>query len=411
MPDKRKASMSEPSNKRLRISNEDASDTASSTSTQTHERPRNNPVFGQKSAFPGLDDGGDELFYGSADDGMEYLRMVRSEANSLPSLFTAPVAVRIIENPESTTQPEADASRLHRFPAGFYEDEAYIAPVEADKQPVSAPDERFPEAQISYYNLLRHRFLLLRSTLRCTPPATAIAALDDAHPISLPARNPAARREWRRLLMDVDPQMVQLACLDSESVLRVLSILARGLSENIRGGDPDLVRRVGAWAWGLLGRCREVGELATDQVGELRGLGKRAAKILLRMQETEFKRAAEDSEASDSDDGDGEEAQREKEAQGEGQGEEGLEAQDADMPDADLSAALEAAKLRLQAKLQSDAAPEVTDERDQAEPGDSVQQARVLLDMIITIVGEFFGQRDLLDAREVWIRDEAVDEM
>lgn len=75
MPDKRKASMSEPSAKRMRISNEDASDIASSVASQ--ERPRNNPFYGQKSAFPGLDDGGDELFYGSADDGMEYLRMVR----------------------------------------------------------------------------------------------------------------------------------------------------------------------------------------------------------------------------------------------------------------------------------------------------------------------------------------------
>lgn len=283
--------------------------------------------------------------------------------------------------------------------------------MEADKQPATAPDERFPDAQVSYYNLLRHRFLLLRSTLRCTPPATAIAALDDAHPIGLPDRNTAARKEWRRLLMTVDPQMVQLACLDSESVLRVLSILARGLGENVRGGDPDLVRRVGAWSWGLLGRCREVGELATDQVGELRDLGKRAAKILLRMQETEFKRAAEDSDVSDSDDGDGEEAPREENAQAEDQGEEALEAQDADMPDADLSAELEAAKLRLQAKLQSDAVPGVADERDQVEPGDSVQQGRVLLDMIITIVGEFFGQRDLLDAREVWTRDEAVEEL
>jgi regulator of vacuolar morphogenesis len=81
------------------------------------------------------------------------------------------------------------------------------------------------------------------------------------------------------------------------------------------------------------------------------------------------------------------------------------------MPDAELSTELEAAKLRLQAKLQSDTTPEVTDEKDQVEPRDSVQQAQVLLDMIITIVGEFFGQRDLLDAREVWIRDEAVDEM
>jgi regulator of vacuolar morphogenesis len=44
----------------------------------SHERPRNHPVYGQKSAFPGLDAGrGDELFYGPAEDGMEYLRMVR----------------------------------------------------------------------------------------------------------------------------------------------------------------------------------------------------------------------------------------------------------------------------------------------------------------------------------------------
>lgn len=315
---------------------------------------------------------------------------------------------------ETNTQTEADAPGLHKFPAGFYEDEAYIAPVEADKQLVAASDERFPDAQISYYNLLRHRFLLLRSTLRCTPPVTAIAALDDAHPISLPDRNTAARKEWRRLLLTVDPQMVQLACLDPESVLRVLSILARGLSENVRGGDRDLVRRVGAWAWGLLGRCREVGELATDQVGEIRDLGKRAAKILLRMRETEFKLSAEDTDDSDSDPGD-EETQQEEVVKAEEQDEEcpvaSVKSQDADMLDDDLSAALEAAKLRLKAKLQSDTAGDGTDDRTRGEVGDSVQQARVLLDMIITIVGEFFGQRDLLDAREVWTRDEASDKM
>lgn len=44
-----------------------------------HERPRNDPIYGQKSAFPGLDDpnAADELFYGPAEDGIEYLRMVR----------------------------------------------------------------------------------------------------------------------------------------------------------------------------------------------------------------------------------------------------------------------------------------------------------------------------------------------
>ena len=38
------------------------------------------PTCGQRSAFPGLEDGGgggEELFYGPADDGLAYLRMVR----------------------------------------------------------------------------------------------------------------------------------------------------------------------------------------------------------------------------------------------------------------------------------------------------------------------------------------------
>ena len=37
------------------------------------------PTYGQRSAFPGLDGppSGDDLFYGPAEDGLEYLRMVR----------------------------------------------------------------------------------------------------------------------------------------------------------------------------------------------------------------------------------------------------------------------------------------------------------------------------------------------
>ena len=42
-------------------------------------QPRLDPTYGQRGAFPGLDgDGVDvELFYGPAEDGLEYLRMVR----------------------------------------------------------------------------------------------------------------------------------------------------------------------------------------------------------------------------------------------------------------------------------------------------------------------------------------------
>jgi hypothetical protein len=43
-----------------------------------HQHPRVDPVYGQRSAFPGLDDeGSDELLYGPPEDGLEYLRLVR----------------------------------------------------------------------------------------------------------------------------------------------------------------------------------------------------------------------------------------------------------------------------------------------------------------------------------------------
>lgn len=43
-----------------------------------NQQPRVDPVYGQRSAFPGLDDvGSDELHYGPPEDGLEYLRLVR----------------------------------------------------------------------------------------------------------------------------------------------------------------------------------------------------------------------------------------------------------------------------------------------------------------------------------------------
>ncbi len=40
-------------------------------------QPKIDPNYGQRGAFPGLDEGPDEPFYGPANDGLDYLRMVR----------------------------------------------------------------------------------------------------------------------------------------------------------------------------------------------------------------------------------------------------------------------------------------------------------------------------------------------
>ncbi|KAL1865078.1 hypothetical protein Plec18167_009547 [Paecilomyces lecythidis] len=398
-----------------------------------------------KNAFPGLDDpASDELFYGPAEDGLEYLRMVRSEANSLPTLFVA------TKTPEKTTvetptytQPEIDVQDNEgESPEGLYTDGVYIAPPvdrTRDKSPdVAGAGVAEPDAQSSYYNLLRHRFLLLRSTLRCQPPASAIAALDDQHPISLPRSSKAARSEWRHLILSVDPQMVQLACMDMDSVLGVLEIMGRLMSENVKSGDAHRVRRIGAWAWGLLGKCREVGQLGSEEVSEIRELGKRAATILARMRkakETEMAQSGTHTETGDEELG-GEENEEAPDVESEptNVAEEPLETADASGSDPmDVSQtvhpaeegesdALEAVKARLQARLQGDLELDVQPQQ----PGtvteavdteansktpketlstDAEKQTRAMLDMIITIIGEFYGQRDLLEKRDIWEED------
>lgn len=388
----------------------------------------------------------------------------RSEANSLPVLFSAPTQTTDSSNLASDTKRDLKPLEPNNLPlpAGFYEDEAYIAPAEDvdENKAVHSPsklDELYPDTQKSYNNLLRHRFLLLRSTLRCSPPAGAINTLDNDHPISLPRKAGSAHKIWRRLLVTVEPRMVQLASMDMDSVLEVLEILARMMSDVVRGDDTQRVRRIGAWAWGLLGKCREVGQLSTREVGVVRNLGKRAATILRKVQELEMDEYEEEVDSSVVDppkeetqqgnliedkkdtkeevqqgstvqdkEATKQETQPEPTAQGEEETKEEArlepivqseeksnqeelaepaEAQDSSMPDASLEESdLEAAKARLQARLQnnSDSAEMPASCDEEEEEDDWSIQTHALLDMIITVVGEFFGQRDLLQEREVW---------
>ncbi|BCR94590.1 uncharacterized protein AKAW2_11636S [Aspergillus luchuensis] len=438
MPDKRKPSGSvtgySPYAKRSRPSYAEEDDEEEAQPTVTpYERPRNHPVYGQKSAFPGLDVAGDdELFYGPAEDGLEYLRMVRSEANSLPFLFTAPQSTETTAATEQEQEQDQNGEEVQQrqeevkdtpepVPKGVVVDGVYFVPPTSKINTTVAPaadvaNEGISDAQSSYYNLLHHRFLLLRSILKCTPPSEAIAGLDESHPISLPRHSRNARKEWRRLLLAVDPQTVQLACMDMESVLGVLEIMARLMSENVRSGDAQRVRRIGAWAWGLLGKCRDVGQLGTEEVGEIRDLGKRAVKILRKMREEDEKKMQE-GDGSDEEDAEDETGGNAAEGEDGAQQVDGpSDDQDHDMQDVEeekpaTAEELEAAKARLQAKLaDGEEQPAVTEpEVNNEEPtNEAATQTRAMLDMIITVIGEYYGQRDLLGARELWNGPEAT---
>lgn len=196
--------------------------------------------------------------------------------------------------------------------------------------------------------------------------------------------------------------MAQLACMDQGSVLGVLGIVARELSDIVRSERAERIRRMGAWTWGLLGKCRELGELATEEVGTIRDLGKRAVKISHKFREAEISRLEEEPDVSDSDHEELDESQDSNTGVPKAQEapEVAPDGEDSSIPDpTDLSDQLEAARARLQAQLKDS---DVHQSASGTEEGDAAQQTRATLDMILTIVGEFFGQRDLLEAREIW---------
>lgn len=385
----------------------------------------------------------------------------RSEANSLPAFVVAAKSTTQIydkeviereENQGEITADEPKPERQHlkneKAQNGFILVDGVVIGTVAGTSDFSAV-ENSSNVQSSYYTMLRDRFVYLQHTLRSPPPAAAISNLDESHPITFPYHLKEARLEWRRIIFTSDPQMVQLACMDMETVLNVLRLLGNMIPECINGKDATQIRRVGAWAWGLLGRCRDVGELGSKEVGELRNFGKQAVSVLIKLNKLESKNLGDESmvlELEDRNELGDELGLPEETAETTTPGNPADEIADTSMPiptteplplgDTEALDELEAAKLRLQARLQEsvdyedeelEADMAVRRRRNTSSPlsDDEVvqtcqsqetapevpsqntikcidKQSRALLDMIITVVGDLYGQRDLLLQREVW---------
>jgi hypothetical protein len=423
----------------------------------------------------------------------------RSEANTLPSLFVAPE-----ESTSASVLPEEAIPSSQSKTVGADANRAFTAP--STHLTISHPARPLAKepgtSQKTYYAALHLRYNLLRATLKCTPPAESIASLTPSNPITFPPNSKEAYRQWKYTVKNVEPTMVQLACMDHDSVLRVIDLVSQVLEDGVReavaAGSRKKCKILGAWCWGLLGRIREVGELGSEEVGEVRDMGKAAVEglnILKKcwegaaggegkerdMVEEESVGSEEEWEGIvDNQDEDAKEEEDEEDALlgqldgtsevvGEGQqdidpdevavtngdsngevinGHETFQGppKQADNPGtfsipSNLDSDLEAAKARLQSRLsaqtplyttnakpnelQSDIPPTQQAEEDEelnydpeTVPGtesaeleksseigeeDVLKQVSAMLDMVITIVGEAYGQRDLLEEREVWV--------
>ena len=168
-------------------------------------------------------------------------------------------------------------------------------------------------------------------------------------------------------MLSTDPHPVQIACMDDDTVVHLVRFLSQRLEKMLRTKDLTEISRVGAWVWAILGKCRDQGELASEEISELREL----AQIALRLQRHGHE------------EGKGEDADIEVESSHNGD----VEDNDA----AEVAAA-------------SDSRKDVTITVEGGLRGRQILSTT--LDMVITIVGEVYGQRDLLEHRRKWSADE-----
>lgn len=254
----------------------------------------------------------------------------------------------------------------------------------------------------------------------------------------------------------VDPLPVQIASMDKDTVLRLLRLLLTG---TLLQSGSDINLKVSMWIWALLARLPVRGELSSDEVGVVRELGKKAVMLGVGLKaggdlkeglnevEKVFEadnevETADDENATGYKDKNTERIENLPEmerqiTQNSNNASLILDSTDNSMqsvttakpiaPDGDALGAtsdsheLEAFKSRLLANLASNPlvgptaiadfqppeAEEPTNSTTEAsaliaaqEPSD--WNTRATIDMIITISGEVYGQRDLLEFREVW---------
>ena len=325
----------------------------------------------------------------------------RSEAKSVPNLLVAP----------SSTTNEQEEGLYDDYPQGYYADGAYTAtPLAAAISGVEEGADDGQEdidPQEAYYFALRARFARLSSILLETPSAPS----DASAPLPI-----YKVKQWRHKILKCTPNMVLLARIPQESIIIGSEVLEDMLTaSNLRGAHG---RNISAWAWALLARCRDVGSMGSEEVGVLRSLGKKAVWLLRRIAAGEIgeDEIFGDAEAGPDEGGEAVDVPDEKdETVGEvdergrhdritvnGIDTEAMGAERDGPPgepdEADTESAVAAARERMLAAL-SDAGSNTAEEKEIVLDKDAMHAT---LDMIVTVIGEFYGQMDLLDGRLLW---------
>lgn len=352
----------------------------------------------------------------------------REEASSIPTLL---VAAKVSSNDRDIYEDGVGDSR------GWYSDGAYTAvPIASEEGDI---DSRDP--QTLFYESLISKYKAIRARLNQTPPQETQDELDlRLYPTH--AKNSAeGAADWMKRLRDTSPNMMQLALLSQFSVLRILAWLT--IENAVLRRGMEINEHTSLWLWGLLARVPDRGELSSEQISIVRELGKKAVLVRLGFKEAEDWSSGLDvlEAGMDGDvdhDADFETPQTAAEIAAEAKmsrdqdtsSDEAIadpaqsleETVDATTPSKKIASEpqtstaveepssttvltkdaeaeeLAGAKARFLESLKAE-------EQEQSAAADSIvpsKNTRVALDMILTVAGEVYGQRDLLEFRETW---------
>lgn len=146
-------------------------------------------------------------------------------------------------------------------------------------------EEEQPNHQSQYFDSIISRYESLRSQLQQTPPLEMIEALGPDRPTHVAKITHAVAKWWRWKMREVDPRPAQIASMDKPTVLRLLGLMTGGTLLK-RGAQVEV--GVSRWAWSLLARLPDRGELTSEEIGVVRELGKKAVLIAVGLRENQM---------------------------------------------------------------------------------------------------------------------------
>ncbi|TQS38826.1 hypothetical protein Golomagni_00660 [Golovinomyces magnicellulatus] len=265
----------------------DAESSTSIYSNKSRCRPsveaRINPIYGQRSALPGLDgeailaDSDEELEKGDhvSIEALAYLASVRQEAIGIPNVLYAP-------NNQSKTDVHNKPDDQHEISYSKYEDGAYLSISDPTDEPNTSYEDFSDGTSLECFSSILSRYKYLRNCLHKCPSTDLVQNLKPYQRTQVGPLNKDASKWWIGHMKNSDPNPVQISSMDKNTVLRLLGLLTQGtvLKSGLKVA-PNLSR----WAWSLLARLPDRGDLNSEEIGVLRALGKKAISLGMGLKE------------------------------------------------------------------------------------------------------------------------------